>query len=118
LPNGCFIESVAALRDRLARGSETMRPQLLTYYLNTPLGLAGHTVLTFQTRAGIEVIDPEVSAAPRQYPRSLADDALALACAVSDRAVVRARQTSLEGMATAVQTFASRFSPGDAVTIQ
>lgn len=72
LPNGCFIDSVAAWRARRARGEETMNPQLLAYYAND---FTGHVVLTYATRGHVEVIDPERPDVPLKFSAALAGDA-------------------------------------------
>jgi hypothetical protein len=58
LPNGCFIESVCALRNRVAQGLETLRPRLLFYYFAPEARKPGHTVLMFETKDGARIIDP------------------------------------------------------------
>ena len=118
LPNGCFIESVAALRERLARGGETMQPQLLSFYWDTPVGRLGHTVLTFATKNEVEVIDSVTPTRLRHFPAALAGDASALARAMCDGVVARARMVSLEEFTAAVRGFASRFSVDDLVTLR
>ena len=80
LPNACFIESLVALRQQMARG-EVTRAALLAYYYG-PNGRIGHTVLTFETRDGFYVIDSAHSARPIAIDRRLAADAMALAAVV------------------------------------
>src|ERR1700722_5626188 len=58
LPNGCFIESLAILFDRIASGNETRNPRLLSYYVNRPEGVLGHTVFQFEAGGGAVVINP------------------------------------------------------------
>jgi hypothetical protein len=90
LPNGCFIESLVALRQQLAR-KEVTRAALLSYYYG-PDGHIGHTVLTYDTSDGFYVIDPANSARPAAVDRRLASDAMELAVAVHPSSqVVRAR---------------------------
>ena len=90
LPNTCFIESLVALRQQMARG-EVTRAALLAYYYGTD-GHIGHTVLTYETREGFYVIDPASSAQPAAIDRRLATDAMGLAVAVHPGSrVVRAR---------------------------
>jgi hypothetical protein len=59
LPNGCFIESMAVLFDRMAAGAEVRDPRLLSYYVNRPDGVRGHTVLQFEAGDRTLVIDPD-----------------------------------------------------------
>jgi len=96
LPNGCFIDSVAALRERLARGGAVMRPQLLSFYVETSMGLKGHTVLTYETSRGAVVIDPTGPTPTQTFPVQLARDPLALARAFGGPLVDRARVLPLE----------------------
>lgn len=92
LPNGCFIESLAALRDRIRQGELIERARLLSCYFDTPAGRRGHTVLTYETPRGLYLLDPRRSPQPRRVPRSWADDADALAAAALPGAkVARAR---------------------------
>ena len=79
LPNGCFIESLAALRTRVGRGEPVERARLLSLYIDTPLGRRGHTVLTYETRRGLFVVDPARTPAARALPQAWADNAPALA---------------------------------------
>ncbi len=96
LQNGCFVESVAALRERLARGEPMERPRLLSYYAKSPLGQKGHTVLTFGTGAELEVVDPAQSDTRLFFTKAIGRDPLALARAVQGPEVVKARYVSLE----------------------
>ena len=90
LPNACFIESLVALRQQMARG-EVTRAALLSYYYG-PNGHVGHTVLTYETRDGFYVIDSANSARPAAIDRRLATDAMGLALTVHPGArVARAR---------------------------
>jgi hypothetical protein len=82
LPNGCFIESLAALRVRRERGETIANARLLSYYVDTPAGRRGHTVLTGATDRGVEVIDPQEVEPLRIFPRELSGDALTLARAL------------------------------------
>lgn len=90
LLNGCFIESVANLRQRLAAGHDVSRPQLLSYYAGSGRHLSGHTVLTYETGAGVQVIDPVDPTHPRLYPREFACNAVALGTALVGRFVAKA----------------------------
>jgi hypothetical protein len=92
LPNGCFIESLAALQDRIRRGEPIERARLLSCYVDTPGGRRGHTVLTYETPRGLFLLDPARSPQPRSVPRAWADNALALAgAALQGAKVAKAR---------------------------
>lgn len=89
LLNGCFVESVANLRQRVLVGDDVRSPQLLSYYANgshTP----GHTVLTYQTAEGVKVIDPIDPKRPIVLAAKLARDAHALGTALVGRMVTKA----------------------------
>lgn len=73
--NGCFIESVVALRERLKLGERIERARLLSYYQDTYGTIIGHTVLTFETRDGAYVIDPELGPKPTRIAQALHEDA-------------------------------------------
>ena len=96
LRNGCFIESVAALRERLARGGSAVHSQLLAYYVNTSGGTLGHTVLVSETGDRIEVFDPERRGEARFFPARLLADPLALARELTGDRVAKARLVPLE----------------------
>lgn len=70
LPNGCFIESYVALRERLQRGEELMNPRLLAYYVDQGGRRRGHTVLVYETPHGLFVLDP---AAEDRRPRQVSE---------------------------------------------
>ena len=91
LPNGCFIESVATLRARLERGEAVASAQLLSYYIDATDGRHGHTVLSFATSHGVEVIDPDRPRHPLRYSASEATGALQLARALEGGRVAAAR---------------------------
>ena len=97
LPNGCFIECLAALRDRARRGEPIEHPRLLSCYAVAPAGLRGHTVLTYETPGGLFLLDPGRSPEPRAMPRQFVDDPMALASAALPGATVaRARWVPTE----------------------
>ncbi len=92
LPNGCFIESLAALSDHVRRGEPIARARLLNCYVDAPRGWRGHTVLTYETPRGLFLVDPVRSPRARAMPRAWADNAMALAAAALPGArVVEAR---------------------------
>ena len=96
LPNGCLIESVVALRDRLLRGGEAVHPQLLSYYVETRNGLHGHTVLAYEAGGKIEVIDAARSSKRFTFPVAMGGDALRLARGVQGSAVAKARMLPVD----------------------
>jgi hypothetical protein len=95
LRNGCFIESVAAWRRRVACGEETRAPRLLAYYFPPGAAKAGHTVLAFEAQDRIEVFDPARPAARFSFARRTGADALALARALDGKSVSKARFLAL-----------------------
>lgn len=78
LPEGCFVECVAALHDSLDRGVPVRRAALMTYYLRYEGQIFGHTVLTYETDDGAYLVDWARGKAPRQL-QSNPEDALAVA---------------------------------------
>lgn len=105
LLNGCFVESVANLRQRLMVGDDVRSPQLLSYYTSGARA-AGHTVLTYQTADGVKVIDPVDPKRPLVFAGQLARDAKALGSALVGRLVQKAIWVPVSDFATAV---ASRY---------
>jgi hypothetical protein len=91
LPNGCFIESVVALRERLAGGVNIEKPRLLSYYLRTRVGQKGHTVLAYDTGQRVEVFDPSRPHDRFVFDRKVATDAVDLARAVEGCDIKKAR---------------------------
>jgi len=92
LANGCFIECLATLREKILRGDRVERPRLLSCYASTPEGLSGHTVLTYETPEGFFLLDPAVSVRPRAVPRLWKNEPLVLASVVMEGAsMLRAR---------------------------
>ncbi len=102
LLNGCFIESVANLRHRLLLGDDVTSPKLLSYYAGSGNHVAGHTVLTYETAAGVRVIDPLDPTHPMLYPRELARNAAALGTALVGRLVEKAVWVPVSEFATAL----------------
>jgi hypothetical protein len=90
-PNACFVESVAALLRRLAVGNEASSPRLMSYYVDTPFGRLGHTVLVFGTASGLAAIDPEASGRPESLPPELGSDPGALSAYLRGGPVAAAR---------------------------
>lgn len=102
LPNGCFIESVAALRAQLERGAAVAAPRLLSYYIDTRAGRVGHTVLVYEERGRVVVVDPAEPHRPFGIATRLAPTPLLLARAFAGEGVAQARAIGLEAMAQAV----------------
>lgn len=78
-PNDCFIASVAALQAMLARGESIRAARLLSYYIDTPRGRRGHTLLTYETPRGAFVFDPAGVGQTQKIAADLTRDALLLA---------------------------------------
>ncbi|HEY1110680.1 MAG TPA: hypothetical protein VGE76_18660, partial [Opitutaceae bacterium] len=96
LPNGCFIESLVALRERLLAGEPMESPRLLSYYRKTSSGLLGHTVLAYRRGDRIAVYDhAQFDQRERLFSAQLAAP-LPLARALEGRSVVRAREILLD----------------------
>lgn len=91
IPNGCFIESYAALRVLLARGEAVAEPRLLSYYAKTAFRRGGHTVLAYSVPGRVVVFDPLRPAAALQFPADWGDDPRRLARAVQGPEVIQAR---------------------------
>jgi len=113
LPNGCLIESVAALRSRLEHGKITQNARLLSYYIDTAEGRFGHTVLTYATERSLEVIDPERPGHAERFPISLGGDALQLARAVDSDRVAAAHWVPV----SLVPAARSAVGPGSGATL-
>ena len=114
LKNGCFIESVAALRERLARQAGIREPRLLSYYLRTGAAAAGHTVLAYDVDGHVEIFDPARPTDHLEYPRRVGRDALGLAQALEGGRVTSARYVPMpEGLpATSVASAAGEGRAG------
>jgi len=97
-PNDCFIECVAILRQRIAAGAELRSPRLLFFYVDTPTGRLGHTVLVFQARNELMAVDPDQPHAPIRIPAHAGADARSIACFVRGGKVARARELSLDAL--------------------
>jgi hypothetical protein len=95
-PNACFIESVAALFRRVAAGGQADAPRLLSYYVDTPSGWRGHTVLVFGDRAGLAALDPEFSGRPVRLPSILGQDPKAWSAYLRGGPIVSARTLAVE----------------------
>lgn len=80
LPNGCFIESMALLFEKMDEGARIENPKLLSYYVALPDGIHGHTVLQYTSNGRIQIVDPDRPAGTRKIrsadennPKSVAD---------------------------------------------
>jgi hypothetical protein len=96
LPNGCFIESLAAWRKLAAAGFAFEAPRLLSFYHDTPAGRQGHTVLTYALPDAVVVRDPAEPDGVRTFSAELGADALELACALEGVRVTKARWVPVE----------------------
>jgi hypothetical protein len=95
-PNACFIESVAALFHRVASGRQANAPRLLSYYVSTPSGWRGHTVLVFRDGEGMAALDPEFSERPIRLPSILGGDPRAWSSYLKGGPVSSARTLAIE----------------------
>lgn len=82
LPNGCFIESYAALRRLVARGVPVSEPRLLSYYARTPRRQTGHTVLVYSVNGRLAVVDPLRPETELRFPASFSAEPMELARAI------------------------------------
>jgi hypothetical protein len=89
--NACFVESVAALNRRITAGGETAAPSLLFYYVDTPEGRLGHTVLLFGTSGGRFAVDEDNSDKPVLLPPDLGREPLAVSAYLRGGPVASAR---------------------------
>jgi hypothetical protein len=90
-PNACFVESVAALYRRMSAGGVADSPRLLSYYVDTPGGRLGHTVLIFDTARGLSAVDSDESDRPVSVPFDLASDPRAMSAYLRGGPVSAAR---------------------------
>lgn len=115
LPNGCFIESLVALRERLLAGEKLSQPRLLSYYRETAGGVLGHTVLAYEQAGRIVVYD---HALPEQRERLFfanLTEPLPLARAFEGKRVMRAREIPLD--LTVETTIAEAGAPTGAAAV-
>jgi hypothetical protein len=99
-PNACFIESVAALFRRVAAGGEAAAPRLLSYYVDTPSGWRGHTVLVYRDRDGLAALDPEFSERPVRLPSEVGEDPKAWSAYLRGGPVISARTLAIQSPTT------------------
>ena len=107
LRNGCFIESVAALRQRVFSGEKIESPRLLSYYVDTNTGRRGHTVLAYDVGGRVEIVDPARSGSSAGFARADGGDAMALARMVEGPDIVSARFLPLRGMTEGIAAAAA-----------
>lgn len=100
LPNGCFIESVACLRQRLIAGNTVKHPRILCFFKESCRSYVGHAVLAFDTTEGVAVIDPADPSRSRIYSGQIAETAQSLGCALFGGAVKRALWVPLNDFAS------------------
>ena len=72
LPNGCFIESFATLREGVSRGELIRQARLMSYYSQVGRQRLGHTVLVYETPAGTFMFDSLVPNKTRRITAALA----------------------------------------------
>lgn len=102
LPNGCFIESVAALRSRVERGENLRNPRLLSYYVEVAGTLVGHTVLAYDAPDGTAIVDSVQPHRRIRVSQRKGSEPLTVARALEGARVVRARELKLESEANAL----------------
>lgn len=91
-PNACFLDCLAALRRRRAAGAEAASPRLLSYYVDTPMGRLGHTVLVFGEGSAQAAVDPARSIQPVPLPPALEGDPKAISRYLRGGEVAAARE--------------------------
>lgn len=96
LANGCWIESVAELRTRLAAGEPVERPRLLSFWREQGGRTEGHTVLAYESGDRLVVFDPFRPRRVLEWPRARQPEAPALARLLGGPTVRRARELPLD----------------------
>lgn len=91
LPNGCFIESLAAARARMHSGVQLTDPQLLSYYIKSGRELRGHTVLVYRDQGELTIFDPAQPNRDFALRQASIQDAVALARRIEGPQVSTAR---------------------------
>ncbi|HEY5227375.1 MAG TPA: hypothetical protein VIJ19_02485, partial [Opitutaceae bacterium] len=110
--NACFVESAARLFERMTTGAQMLSPELLLYYVDTPQGRLGHTVLIYGTARGLAAEDPEASALPVAIPDGVGRDPLALSAYLRGGPVAAARTLVLRGIRPQPVLCAASAPPG------
>lgn len=90
LPNGCFIESVVALRHHVAGGTAVEEAKLLSYFIPAAGSLGGHTVLIFKSGGELKLVDSAHPGRVFTFPARLARDPVRLARAHDGNRVAKA----------------------------
>ncbi len=96
-PRACFLESLRALNRRVAAGGEADSPQLLLYYVDSPMGRLGHTVLLFRSAGSLSVINSMYSDKAVRLPAYLGSDMLSIAEYVKGGTVSGFRTLAIAG---------------------
>ena len=91
-PNACFLDCLAALRKRIAAGAEAAAPRLVSYYVDTPTGRLGHTILVFGEGRARLAVDPVRSPLPMPLPPGLDRDPKAISRYLRGGEVAAARE--------------------------
>lgn len=99
LPNGCLVECLGLLARRIAAGGDVASPRLLSYYVDTPSGPLGHTVLLFADRGGLAVVEPDRPDRVVRVPASESADARSISRFVRGGNVSAARILGLDDFA-------------------
>jgi hypothetical protein len=98
-PNSCVIQCIAALRARAAAGKEIGAPQLLFFYVDTPNGRLGHSVLLYASGGGMTAVDPDRPSVDIRIPARLAADARAVTGYLRRGSFTAVRLFPIEGVA-------------------
>ncbi len=118
LPNGCFIESLVALRERLLAGERLSQPRLLSYYRETAGGILGHTVLAYESDGRIAVYDHALAEQRERFFSVNLAAPLPLARALEGKRVVRAREIALDAALEATIAEAGALTATGAVAMR
>ena len=116
LENGCFIESLALLRERSLAGQAAVQPRLLIFYREENSHIYGHTVLTFYDQGRVWVVDPAFGRKPQRFTAASADTPIRLAEAVSLGTVSSARWLPVDGRALVRTSVSGGLARSDAAT--
>jgi hypothetical protein len=92
-PNDCLIECVAILR---RRGAAPGSASLLFFYVDTPEGRLGHTVLVLEGRDGLTAVDPDMPGVSISIPTPASSSAQTIARFLRGGPVAAARELALE----------------------